>query len=67
MMVEGQPTNLILEIREKSKADDLRAWVITHMCENIDDFSMLEGDAVNADLPRRLRYTFYEWQNISYD
>ena len=27
------------------------------MCENIDNYSMLEGDAINADLPRRLRYS----------
>ena len=33
---DGRPTNLILEIRERSKADDLRTRVITHMCENID-------------------------------
>lgn len=54
---DGRPTNLILEIQERSKADELRARVTTHMCENIDNFSTLEGDAINADLPRRLRYT----------
>ena len=40
---DGRPTNLILEICERSKADELRARIITHMCENIDDFSKLEA------------------------
>ena len=54
---DGKPTNIILEIHERSKSDGLKSQVINYMCENVDDYSMLEGDAINADLPRRLQYS----------
>ncbi|MEW8542637.1 MAG: hypothetical protein AB2693_03805 [Candidatus Thiodiazotropha sp.] len=54
---DGRPTNLTLAIRERSQSDELRARVISYMCENIDDYSVLEGDAINADLPQRLHYS----------
>ena len=54
---DGKPTDVLLQIRERRKSDALRAQLITYMCEHANDFSMLDSEALNADLPQRIRYS----------
>ena len=54
---DGKPTDVLLQIRERSKSDALRVQLITYMCEHANDFSMLDGEVLNADLPQRIRYS----------
>lgn len=54
---DGKPADTLTNIFETIKADELRAKVILYMSDHIKQYSDITGDAVNADLPERLRFS----------
>ena len=53
---DGKPLDPMLDVYEQSQSDELRAKMVSYMCTHVSNCSDLQGDAVNADLPPRIRF-----------
>lgn len=56
----NKPISPLICIKEQCQSDSLRNQVIQYMCDNFSKFSEIDGDMLNADMPRHLQYCSLE-------